>query len=259
MIFTDTITRQIKWNRFKKTHDMIMPKRHLFFSNNLIAFPNEYLFVNLIFKNANSFLIKVLADVFLGDNSHDARELRAKILPKVYDLPFSDIGRIRSYEKLVVLRNPYSRLLSAFLDRVGSGKHQKYSQIAGFGDTTKEGFIRFLADFDLGLLDHDFHFASQESQMLFPIEEFSTILIFESLERDLLAWFGQRNVNPDKMVELFDSAKNLVNSHSTDADSRLSRFYDRESFSIVEYKYKNDFIMLSQIRDVRKSEQVGHR
>jgi hypothetical protein len=250
----DTIAREVKWYRFKFDRNVISQKKRLFFSNQCIVFPDENLFCNLIFKNGNSFLIKILADVFLGANAYDARQLRAKILSKVYELPLVDIGRIQNHEKLVVLRNPYSRLLSAFLDRVGSGKHQKYSCIAGFGDPSKEGFSRFLADFDLGRLDHDPHFASQESQILFPIDEFSTILSFKFLERDLFNWFERRDITSDNVFELFVSAKNLVNSHSTGAASRISDFYDRESFRVVDDKWENDFLMLNRIYDMRWSE-----
>lgn len=239
--------REYRWRAFQWKTGQRNLDRRLFFSNSLVVFPEHDLFVNLIFKNANSFLIKVLDDFINGPREFDAQALRSKVLAKVSDLPIKEVERLPQYEKSVVLRDPFARVLSAFLDRIGSGKRGMYTDIGGFGDLSQSGFKRFLLDLEGGLLKNDLHFTSQSSQMLFPLDAFSVVLKCENLEEDLVKWLKNRFPEAVHAESSFARADKMVNSHATGAGSKIGDFYDAEAEAIVRRQYAGDFLLLRQM------------
>lgn len=239
-----SVRKRLAWIVFRATQNGQNISKKEFFSERFIVFPEHRLFVNLIFKNANSFLIKVLDEIVNGKNDLDANTLRNKSLLKVRDLTLPGVLDLSGFDKLVVVRSPYTRALSSFLDRIGSGRRLEYREIRGYGDPTLEGFKEFLTDLDRGVLYYDPHFRPQCDQMLFPLSAFTSVIHFERLESELMSWLRGKFHKDADVSEMFTRSTRMVNLHQTHADEKVASFLDVESRELIRRSYRTDFELL---------------
>ncbi|MCH8544905.1 MAG: sulfotransferase family protein [Alcanivorax sp.] len=192
-------------------------------------------FCNRVPKAANSAIVTHLAQLKFGRDidSHGAK--RAFRTPgtlnrKEVDL-FADLFRF------TVVRNPYSRVLSAYLDKMARFPERKTSY------ATFDAFVERLSQ-DRAYLHSNAHWAPQTALMLIPVEDFDFIGKVESLDQDLATITAR----------IHGEAESFTTSNagppSTGASKKLRQYYhDERLISAVRDIYQADFARLSYSTD----------
>nr|WP_306267599.1 sulfotransferase family 2 domain-containing protein [Pararhizobium sp. IMCC3301] len=191
---------------------------------------------NRIQKNANSTTV-LLMDSISGGN-HDAKQAK-KAVASISDLGRVDIARLNDFWFFVVVRNPYSRTLSAFLQKFANEENRQQ-----YGDfpLNPDGFRDFVRWLDNGGMAKNSHWDLQQKQMCFEASDYDTVIRFENYNAEMRA-FLERSGVPASRIYLDDSAAKGTH-HKTGASDRLRQFYDAETQSIVQRRFMNDFLSL---------------
>lgn len=183
-------------------------------------------FFNRIPKSANS-----TVSVFLAGNSGvpsvpgDLVGNWAKYaFPKPSELNPEQLEQLEDCFKFTFVRNPYTRVLSAYLDKVKTGK-----KIPALPD-----FYSFCKYLDGGGLHANAHWAPQSSLLLLPLHRFDFIGRMESLAQDMSV-VGERLG--------FEAAADDVRAgpKATNADKLLAEHLDERSRLILNRLYARDF------------------
>jgi hypothetical protein len=132
-------------------------------------------------------------------------------------------------------RNPFTRVLSAYLDRI-VGRDESFYMLQrkmGFGDETEVTFPVFLEMLgEDGILDLDTHWKPQYRNIGHGYYDFSFIGRFESFQTEfpelLRRLYGKKAVFGDIRA-------------GTDANTQLARFYDDHAAALVRKLYARDF------------------
>ncbi|MEA3505959.1 MAG: sulfotransferase family protein [Elusimicrobiota bacterium] len=160
-----------------------------------------------------------------------------------------DVKKVDDLFKFIFVRNPYDRILSAYLHKIGTdderrekfkkpvpGLFKKYGDNPSFNE-----FCRYLED---GGLYENKHLAPQVSLMALPKEEFSFIGKFENIEEDF--------------KKVTEQVKNLDVRHMkrggtyTGASNKRKKYYDAETADRVYRLYREDFESFNYSRDLAK-------
>jgi hypothetical protein len=198
--------------------------------------PAEPFFYSRIPKAANTTIVAALA-------SHSAfrPRYRRRQDPKYTFLrPLFLSGReVRRLEReafvFTVVRNPFSRVLSAYLDKVGRQRHQGRRFLAWAERHGQPGdFLGFCRFLEAGGLDLDMHWAPQADILCLPLSRFDFIGRVESLERDLSEVLG-------RLFGLRAVAASQRRGTTTNATDRLAEAYGPEQRQIIARLYRRDF------------------
>lgn len=182
------------------------------------------IFCNRVPKAANSTVVVNLAASKLG------HEIDSKPAKRIFRRPSTLTHREMEYftrlYRFTFVRNPYVRVLSAFLDKV-----ERKASAKG----TTASFLEFLRYLDRGGLYRNAHWAPQVSLMLVPVPELDFVGRVESLERDLDTALASIRGAPD------DKPPRAALGNRTGAVARLAQYYDDECVAIVRRLYAQDF------------------
>ena len=182
-------------------------------------------FCNRIPKAANSTIITTLAKISFGE------EVPSRVAKKTFRAPSQlkkgELKRLDELFKFAVVRNPYTRTLSAYLDKIERWPERK-KKVGSF-----QSFLHRLHDSELY---SNAHWAPQSSLLLLPSSLFDYFGKVENLNDDL-AFIRSRILGEKFHPEPVKSAL----GHATGAADKLSRFYDEGSVEMVRSLYKDDF------------------
>ena len=200
----------------------------------LAFYPGLNLAFNRVKKNANSALVLLLHEMQTGqvgqsDSAKDAT-------PNFFDLPSSEIERLADYAVFVTIRNPYSRVLSAFLDKF---RFDAYRKKHGAFDLTPDGFDAFLRWLDAGGLPRDAHWAPQVNLLALPLDRYDAVLRFESLRDDALGFLAARGLTVPEGALQGESRGDR--GKETGADRHLAQFYTPAGADRVARLFAQDF------------------
>ena len=181
-------------------------------------------FCNRVPKAANSTVTTNLARLAFGE------DVPSKLAKKRFTTP----GRLTARQidafdqlfKFTVVRNPYTRTLSAYLDKI-----ERRAERAG-KDTS---FKSFLLELKQGALHSNAHWAPQRDLMLIPIGDFDVIGKVETLEQDLLRI--KQTLQPDQAHPMTSFRNN-----ATGANQKLQTYYDNDCIDLVAEMYHGDFV-----------------
>lgn len=187
-------------------------------------------------KSANSSVMTALLERFPEPGLDPARLERAKLDSTHFrDLGPLDLFRIPRYFHFSVVRSPYGRVLSAYLDKYQEGdKHRAMygERVASYdgGKITFRGFCRYLAD---GGEAENAHWMRQ-TRILGLADRMDFVGKLESLDADLDAIFARiGGAGPDQIPRAGPPA--------TAASSKVREYYDAECAALVERAYREDF------------------
>jgi hypothetical protein len=133
-------------------------------------------FCNRVPKAANSTVVTNLARLKFGRDvdSPDAK----KMFATPARLNRAEVERFASLFKFTVVRNPYTRTLSAYLDKI-----ERRAVRAGKESSFRDFLLQ--AKKTPRFLYSNAHWAPQSSLMLIPVEQFDFIGKVETLDQDL--------------------------------------------------------------------------
>lgn len=200
------------------------------------------IFFHRIPKCANSSLTASIAQIkFAKEFGSDHRTKNAikRILPTPADMTRSSVADLDNYYKFTVVRNPYSRVLSAYLSKV-VGKYQKNKShhlpnTLRSGDTPPD-FVEFCKYLDTYGPYENHHWYPQSDYLLFPVSRYDFIAKLENINQDFATILKKisNGYQDYKFVEEDPS-------HKTSADEKMKAHYNRQAYDIVFNIYKDDF------------------
>lgn len=199
-----------------------------------VAIPTDRIFYNRIPKNANSTIVKVL-----GAHSDFAKAFRKGAKAKSRFLRPSGMSRAMVAEmddwfKFTLVRNPMTRTLSAYLDKVDQKKPHGRGFWRWHGERPAS-FTDFCRYLEAGGLWADMHWAPQHGILLLPPDRFDFIGRFERLEVDL-AEAVRRGFGPGTELQMRHGGP-----PSTGADVKRAAHMTDEARDILSRLYAEDF------------------
>lgn len=201
------------------------------------VFPGLGLAYNRIKKNANTSVLLLLRELETGTS--EARAEAKWNVPTLLDMAPADQHQIAGLSFFVVIRNPYSRVLSAFLDKF---RHAKYQRKHGRFALTPAGFAQFVAWLDTGGLARDAHWDLQEKLIAVPLGQFDRVIRFETFREDMIAFLDAQGITaPDGSLQTLFPADQ---GKQTDADKKLQTYYTPDTAARVARLYARDFATL---------------
>lgn len=164
------------------------------------------------------------------------------------DLTKSEVSDIISnYYKFTVVRNPYSRLISAYSEKIQGNKHYHRKKVERFlrkapGDYIKlSEFLDFL-EFE-GSIHSDGHWARQTDLIAIPISKLDFIGKCETLSSDL----------PKIMTRLYNRFEKPLDyaPHATGSDKKVEAC-DTQTLNRIYKIYEQDFDLLEYPREAKR-------
>ena len=150
---------------------------------------------------------------------------------------------LHRYSFFTVVRNPWTRTLSAFLDKIANGPPCKYGTVPGFGINSREGFEAFVSFLSKGGLHSNHHWKPQEDALLLPPSRFQSICRLENLADELppaLAAMGLTVPDPERLHQPH-SIESRQDGKLTHASSRLATYYTSETVQTIAHLFNGDF------------------
>jgi len=190
-------------------------------------------FCNRIPKAANSTVVTNLARLKFG------RDIPSRLAKKMFRTPsalnFREAARVGSLFKFTVVRNPYTRILSAYLDKV-ERRALRENKESSFRD-----FLQALKD---GKLYSNAHWAPQNALLLLPVSELDFVGRVENLAPDL------SRINEKIMGRVPEGPLKSFLGNATGAGNKLLAYYDAETAELVRKLYRKDFEIFSYPEDL---------
>lgn len=197
-------------------------------------------------KVACSHIKRCLQRMELGDseafikNVHDRIESPLLMVDQLRADQLLHIFNSNEFFKFTFVRNPFTRTLSAYLDKIGRNEKHKRSILLALGRNPDdlEQFVSFMdftqaiATLDPYLMDN--HWRPQTDQVLFPLVRYDFIGRFETFERDFSKVV--KTITDDSQPPLDSDI-----SHQTGAGAALFKYYDGGSAEVVRNVYARDF------------------
>lgn len=152
------------------------------------------------------------------------------------------------YFRFAFVRNPYSRALSCYLEKIAGAQwlRDKRLPVLGFRSDEQVSFRAFLeAVAEQRPVEMDIHWAPQTLLLGLPRVRYGFIGRFESFQQDLLTVIDLVGLEAPEQLWRQQS------SHSTQARSRLSEHYDDRCEDLVRQIYADDFERLGYGFDLR--------
>lgn len=203
------------------------------------ADPDQRFFYNAIAKAGHSTVLANLAELKLG-HAIDDETAKSGTFIRPSELTESHMREFDNYFKFSIVRNPFTRILSAYLDKIVHGSRgQMRPEGLRFPETgAAPSFADFCAYLENGHLHDHYHFAPQTSVLLLPLAAFDFIGKLESLGPDL-AFIRARlaNVPADAPIRNQDT-------HRTGSNEKIREYYTEELASRVGRLYREDFVAL---------------
>lgn len=201
----------------------------------LAVFPRLGIAFSRVQKNANTFVMALLHEL---DGSVEASGQDPKAAHRIGRQGVRTLLRLASFDLVMVRRNPHTRVLSAFLHKFSERNRPRYgSRYRDFARTPSgfHDFLEWLAD---GHLSDNAHWDLQ-TRVLFPVEWYSTVLTFETLDRDLAAYFATRGISVPS--EALAREAPAPGNHNFFAEHHLDEYATSRSAELVHELYAIDF------------------
>lgn len=214
-----------------------------------VIFPERRLLFNRIKKSANSSVVMYLHDfVHNGGQLSSASDYKTTkqtavdITTSPFRLSASELRFFDGFTCITVVRNPFTRLLSAYLHK-GRSVNEKYRGIPGLDAGSPSGFADFISFLEDGGIHADGHWWPQTDLLFLPVARYDYICKLERLDRELRAALEEIGIDVPASVDLGKPhpAESSADIKITSAAKSVDRFYSEDLFDRVYQLYKRDF------------------
>jgi len=153
----------------------------------------------------------------------------------------------KRYFCLAFVRNPYTRVLSAYLDKIASAEPGNYAYVTaalGKADISQVSFPDFIAFLEKGGLFSNVHWAPQTSILPIDTKLIAFIGKVENLQSDLTRLINQiPGLSPFSAVVTHEQGRR-------NSDALISEYYDEDLASRVYELYREDFMSLGYSKKI---------
>jgi hypothetical protein len=199
------------------------PLGHTITENSLaISLDFRYVYTR-IYKSANSTVTSSLYYQETGEYIDDIECIQAvkdNFFKKPSQLNKKEVSDLCCFFKFTVVRNPYSRFLSCYLDKIKPVEKPQRAYVLKFLNKAERENISindFLTYLENGGIRENGHWAPQYDFLIFPIDEYNKICFLENLQNDL----------NEVLNELYGSSRIVsVVNHKTNANDKTSSLND---------------------------------
>lgn len=242
--------RQAVISRHPLLKDVPVPLRAAVYSRSAVSHANRYVYVRVP-KAANSTVSKTLAWLSYPDRrnviSEDEEGHAAKRLFSRYPWHWRTPEALGDYFTFVFVRDPFSRVLSAYLDKIAKpGDRLAYRFVAkALGKPlTDVSFADFVAFLESGGLHGNIHWAPQVDICPLPLDRIDLIGKVETIDSDLNR-IGREVFG---VSEVTTQQRQTGRTNSTD---RMAAFYDADLTARVATLYRRDLEAFGYDADLR--------
>lgn len=205
-------------------------------SGNILVYKDFGLAYNRIKKSGNTFTRH-----FLQENlreTHSTSGPRTVGLSRVWK--WNELQDFSHYFFFTVVRNPYTRLLSAYLDKSRLAKSvREYREIPGFETRGPVGFAQFV-DFlaDEGTSSNS-HWYPQQALLFLPAHKQNKIVRLENFEESMIELLASLDIKIDS--DHLRAVPPSAHENCTGSAKLVSEFYNDRLLSRVFGLYESDF------------------
>ena len=189
---------------------------------------------NRIKKNANTSVVILMRELETG--KVEERKVAKLQADRLLDLSWREVQELRHAKFFVVVRNPYTRVLSAFLDKF---RQEVYKEEFRVRPLTPQGFHEFVLWLRRGGQSKDPHWDLQTKLMLLPLSAYDSVIHFEELREQMTEFLVENQLTNSEGV-LKDLYPSDVGKQ-TSASALVNEFYNQDTKRIVDELYKKDF------------------
>lgn len=206
-------------------------------SDNVAIYPDLHLIYNRIKKSGNTTITAFLSEIS-GKSYENSAQLKKGILSPL-EASFFEIVRAREYYLFTFVRNPYSRVLSAYLDKIARGQGGRFSRFPGYGKNSPEGFEEFVVFLSCGGLLANRHWWPQVELLSWPLSRFDYIGRVEQMDEGMARVLKDVGSDFSKASSL--RVPHVLSAHTTSAASKEDYYYSSLSRKLVRELYGDDF------------------
>jgi hypothetical protein len=217
------------------------PLRIAVLSRSAVSHDRRYVYVRVP-KAANSTISKTLAWLTFPDErdavqADENGRVSKHLFSKYPWYWFSPENAARGYFKFMFVRDPFSRVLSAYLDKVNPGFDRNGFAFVGAASGKRPSelsFGDFIGFLETGGLLSNIHWAPQVDLCPFPLDQLDLVGKIETIDQDMAIVgreiFRQTNL-PIQQRE----------TRRTNSSDKLAQYYDAGLINRVAKLYERDF------------------
>lgn len=173
----------------------------------------------------------------VADNVHD-RPTSPLLSPADPDADFERAWNDGTYFRFTFVRNPYTRVLSAYLDKLVTNEWERERRLPqlGFRKNARPTFTTFLERIiDQDPVDMDIHWTPQTQLLGLPDNTYDRVYRFEDFQP------GLRRMLAATGIPVHDESVIEIPAHPTAANSRVAEHYGAREIDLVSQLYADDF------------------
>lgn len=198
-------------------------------------FPQLGVAFNRLQKNGNSFAMTLLH--FLESGCQVDAKTAKKSSNYFFGMGVSGVIALKKAKKIVVVRDPFSRTLSAFLEKFTKSAYQ---HLYGPFELSPRGFSAFLRKLETGGLRANPHWAPQTDRIALSLSHYDAVIPFSEFPTQFFAVL--RELVPGAEKSWSDLPPAIKNGpRQTNAAKKVSHFYSSENIARIERLYWEDF------------------
>ena len=175
-------------------------------------------------------------------NRGDVHDRKVSPLRQISELPSKDVSRIfgSEYKRFSFVRNPFSRLLSGYLDKIVTNDYERnrHLPLLGFDLEDRPTLLEFLER--IARIDNsvrDIHFATQSSLLMLDNVYYDFIGRFENFDADFSRL--KRKYYPGNYPKI--DYKEFGMGHASNANSKIKEYFGTAEIDLVLEVYREDF------------------
>ena len=212
---------------------------------NGLAISHQFQYVYCrIYKSGNS---TIVASLFNAEENviitelEEIQKIKDTYFTKPSELSKEEIAKVGDYFKFTFVRNPYSRFLSCYLDKIknkNSSKRKIVIKALNEDVNANISIDKFLNFLENGGLRVNGHWAPQSDFLVFPIDEYNFIGRLENLSVDLgktLEFIYNRSCEIVSVVSHKTESKNQLQNLDLLQKERIYQLY-KEDFKNFNYR-----------------------